>query len=406
MIVSAYDWLGPEGPWPNGQNLDFYIDSAAYERSNYSKIDSSPYGIEKFRHPYTQSKLTALVKSDLEYRHITDCHSKFIYELTPLLKPYQWVDNAFDSVSTLAIQKQKEGVCLFVINDMNEGYTNAEYNFFENLHKQIDKHQLLSKNIVYITMNAILPLEYDKWSQDKNIEQIRIIPVFLFENNYNREEVKIPSKHFICLNRQPNPHRQCLVYELWKRDLLKYGYVSMPHPDTVFDFEFDKNNLKLFNLDDSRWDEFIASLPYIVDGRDFQEQHCGFNTIEEFYKDSLYSIVTEQTIGNSDCIKFSEKTFKAFDNYCLPLYMYSPGMCIELIKIGYTTDNTGIDRIQDDAKRFKFLIDTVEGICKKPIEELHEQTLMVRNRNYQNLKRRSKAARKKQLEFLNEWHES
>jgi hypothetical protein len=405
MITLAHDWIGPQGPWPNGQNLDLLVSPDTYERSYYSVSNKHAYNLESYRHQFTYSKIESIIGSKYIRKPINECNGKFIYELTPLLKPYQWVDNAFDNVSDTAIQKQKEGKCLIVINDLFEGYSNKDYNFFENLHKQIDKVGLIHKNVMYITMNSVLDKEYNLWCNKNNVtNRIKIHSLYVFERLYNKDKITQPSKHYICLNRQPNPYRQCLVYELWRRDLLKYGYVSMPDPSILQDVKFNKDNLKLFNLDDSRWDEFLESLPYEVDGRDFTAQTCKFNTISDFYKDSVYAIVTENVFGDTDCIKFSEKTFNAFDNYCIPLHFYSTGMANELKNIGYNID-TSVDNISNKQEKFFALVEKIADICNTPIEELHRSTAAVRKTNYKNLQKRYKTQYSQHLEIFKEWHE-
>jgi hypothetical protein len=405
MLVLAHDWIGPEGPWPNGQTLDFYANKDNYEKSYYSISNKHQYDLESRRHLFTYSKIQPIVgKNNFIRKHITECEGKFIYELTPLLKPYQWTEEAFDNVSKIAIEKQQQNMCLFVINDLNEGYSNTEYNFYKNLHVQIDRYKLKAQNVIYFTMNSVSGVEYSKWCNTNNIKnKIRIIPIFIFEHSSNKNKIRTPNKHFICLNRQPNPHRQCLVYELWRRDLLKYGHVSMPDINVPLDVSFEKKNLKLFDLDDTKWDEFIQSLPYEVDGRDFTAQNCDFNSISDYYQDSVYAVVTENTVGEEDCIKLSEKTFTAFDNYCLPLHYYSPGITKQLLNIGYTLDFSFDNR--DYKQRFYDLIDTIERICQIPIEELHNTTKNIRIKNYNNIKNRDNSYRERINEIFKEWHE-
>lgn len=404
MIQLAYDWLGPQGPWPNGQNLDFYTNIDNYQKSNYSN-SNNPYSLETRRHEYTYSKLNSILGKNIEYKHISKCSGKFVYELTPLLKPYQWTDTAFNYVSSIAITAQQQGNCLFVINDMNEGYSNNDYNFFEHLHKQLDKFKLNPSNILYITMNSVANNEYNRWAKLNNvINKINISTVYLYESIDDlTATMTTPTKHFICLNRQPNPLRQCLVYELWKRDLLKYGYVSMPDVRETLDFNFDKTNLKIFNIDDSRWQEFLDSLPYIVDGRSFIDQTCNTNSITDFYYDSVYSIITENTIGEKDCIKLSEKTFRSFSTYCLPLHMYSSGTGKELSKLGYRLDCAEYDTVTNNKKRFWALINKIENICQINIKKLHKQTKRMRLHNRQTLIRRQFQSVKQTQDFIYKW---
>jgi hypothetical protein len=322
-----------------------------------------------------------------------------------LLKPYQWTSNAFDNVSAVAIQAQQAGKCLFVINDMNEGYSNNTYNFFKNLHEQLDKFKLDPANILYITMNSVAENEYAKWTKLNNVTcTINISTVYLYESvDSVNDSIGVPTKHFICLNRQPNPLRQCLVYVLWQRNLLQYGHISMPGVNELLDFNFDKTNLQLFNIDDSRWQEFLDTLPYIADGRSFTEQTCSTNSITDFYYDSVYSIVTENTIGEKDCIKLSEKTFRSLGNYCLPLHMYSKGTGQQLARLGYKLDCKEYDNIVDDTTRFWALINKIEKICQININTLHNQTKQMRLDNRQNIINRKSQSINQTRDFIYKW---
>jgi hypothetical protein len=404
MIQLAHDWIGPSGPWPNGQSLDLLTSPKNYEDSHYS-ITNTVYNLESKRHPYTYSKLHAILGKNITHSHILDCNNKFIYELTPLLKPYQWTSNAFDNVSAVAIQAQQADKCLFVINDMNEGYSNNTYNFFKNLHEQLDKFKLDPANILYITMNSVAENEYAKWTKLNNVTcTINISTVYLYESvDSVNDSIGVPTKHFICLNRQPNPLRQCLVYVLWQRNLLQYGHISMPGVNELLDFNFDKTNLQLFNIDDSRWQEFLDTLPYIADGRSFTEQTCSTNSITDFYYDSVYSIVTENTIGEKDCIKLSEKTFRSLGNYCLPLHMYSKGTGQQLARLGYKLDCKEYDNIVDDTTRFWALINKIEKICQININTLHNQTKQMRLDNRQNIINRKSQSINQTRDFIYKW---
>tara|TARA_B110000503_G_scaffold21554_1_gene32794 strand:+ start:2407 stop:3633 length:1227 start_codon:yes stop_codon:yes gene_type:complete len=405
MIQLAYDWIGPEGPWPNGQSLDLLTSPNTYEHAQYA-INNNIYNLESKRHSYTFSKIHSILgKKNVIQKHILQCNGKFIYELTPLLKPYQWTDAAFDNVSSIAIHSQQIGKCLFVINDMNEGYSNKDYNFFEHIHKQIKRYSLNPRNILYITMNSVAEKEYTQWALLNNIsDMINIQSVYLYEFiDDTNTTIKKPSKHFICLNRQPNPLRQCLIYELWRRDLLKFGHVSMPDPHEKLDCIFDKNNLKLFNIDDSRWKEFLKTLPYIADGRSFLDQTCNVNSITDFYYDSVYSIITENTIGEVDCIKLSEKTFRSLGNYCLPLHMYSKGTGKQLARLGYKLDCKEYDNIVDDTTRFWALINKIEKICQININTLHNQTKQMRLDNRQNIINRKLQSINQPRDFIYKW---
>jgi len=160
-LLLAFDWIGPQGVWPNGLSLDYYYTKETYEQATYSIGNKkNVYDLETRRHPFTYSKLQYVLGIDfkIEYKHINEIENeKYIYELTPLLKPYQWIDNCFKDVSFIVKEDNRLGKNIIIINDMNEGYGNKDHNFFEKLHNEITKEQLNPQNIIYISMNSILP---------------------------------------------------------------------------------------------------------------------------------------------------------------------------------------------------------------------------------------------------------
>jgi hypothetical protein len=393
MLYLAHDWLGPEGYWPNAQSLDFYTSYSEFDDSSYAPNNArKSYGLESKQHQFTHSKINSiLMRTPFEYTdvHISNVTEKCIYEITPLLKPYQWCSNAFDHVSEVAKTIQRAGNCLFLINDMNEGYGNADYNLFENLHKQISLHKLLPENIAYITMNSSIEEEYKSWCNANNVSTpIVVRSVYLYEWEYSVDYNKIPTHHYIFLNRQPNPHRQALMYALWQKDLLKYGKISMPAPTTKLEWEFDKIHAEQFGLDTSRWQEFVDTLPYIVDGKDAKTQDCTNDSIHSHYQDCILSIVTEQRYDEPDCVKFTEKTFSSFANKCMPLYFCSAGFTKELNKIGYNIRFNDYDVVYDNVARFNTLVNTIEKLCKIDISTLHTSTVTARMHNFRNINRR------------------
>ena len=64
MIQLAHDWIGPSGPWPNGQSLDLLTSPKNYEDSHYS-VTNNVYNLESKRHPYTYSKMHAILGKNI-----------------------------------------------------------------------------------------------------------------------------------------------------------------------------------------------------------------------------------------------------------------------------------------------------------------------------------------------------
>lgn len=408
-IILGFDWIGPLGGWPNGLSLRYFTDKTLYENSTYSVGNKKKlYDLETHRHPFTHSKLDYVFGDSYTIRQmpVHMLNQKYIYELTPLLKPEQWVDNMFDHVSEKAIADVIQNKSLMVINDMNEGYGNKNTDFFARLHKNLKRKNIPSKNVVYISMNSIMSDIYNELDIPSE-ERINVFPIYLYEHLYEMGDGNTTkTKHYISLNRSPNNHRLALVYELWKRDLIKYGFVSFPSPDQVLDYKIDRSVLGTYGIDDSRWDEFSTSLPFVVDTSDFTVQDCYNLSIHDYYKQAAFSIISEQTFDEPDCIKFSEKTFMPISNHSLPIFLYSPSSVTTMKnKLGYDTMFSDYDDILDSKERFWKVIDVIETICKQDIKTISELANPVYTKNAKLLKIRHAAGNGKSqfIEFINSW---
>lgn len=409
VITLAFDWVGPQGFWPNGLSLDYYYSKKTYEQATYSVGNKKHiYDLESKRHPFTFSKLEHVLDKEyeIEYKHIKDVgNKKYIYELTPLLKPYQWLDDCFRDISFIVKNDNRLGKNIIIINDMNEGYGNTYHSFFKKLHDEIIKEQLNPHNIFYISMNSILPDLYDEWRQKNDVVPIRMLSVYIYEYQYEKVS-KQKTKHFISLNRSPNPQRHAFVYELWRRDLLKYGYVSFPHKDEILDYNISENDLVDFGLDTSRWNEFLDALPFTVDKTDFTRQDCYNKPIHEYYSESYFAVISEQTFDDDECIKFSEKTFMTLNNNCLPVYLYSKNAAKTLqSKLGYQTIFDSYDTLSNKKERFHAVLDTIERLCSLDLKTLHKKTYKIirSNDNLFNKRTRSHAGLKDTMKEINEW---
>lgn len=395
--ILTYDWIGPEGPWPNGQNLNYLTAPDKYVRSNYAVANRThPYGLESRRHQFTYPKIHALLNHcETEVLHINDLDGqKAVYEITPLLKPYQWVENVFDHVSDQAKALQRKGQVLFFINDMNEGYSNKKFSLYKKLHEQIVYNELDPGGVAYVSANALETETYRAYCQKNGVTRpMRVREVFLFELAEHNNQPLPKRYHYMCLNRSPAPHRQALVYELWQRDLLKYGLVSMPSPDVKTDYKFHRAHAGAHKLDLTRWDEFIDSLPFVVDTEDFETQDCSSNNLSDFYKSAVLSIVTENTyhFKPSDCIKFTEKTFRPLANYSIPVFVYDENATATLEKMGYELYN-----MPNEIPAF---VSWLEDFVQHPVEEYYWLEHQA-ERNYERLLKRQKVITKQVMDKL------
>lgn len=368
-VTRVYDWMGPEGPWPNDLSLAAYVSPHSYEKSDYAIGNSRvSYDLETYRVPYTYPKLDpVLLRRGVGWKNkllTDDVRGNLVYEITPLLKPHQWADKLFDNMSDRAKQLQRDGKLLVVINDMNEGYDPTE--LFDMLHWRLIRYGLSPTGLVYLSLNAVIGDAYDRWcAKNRPHERIKVQSVHIFETGHNSfmhdvigEALPARKKRFIALVRQPTPHRVALVYGLFLRGLLKYGHVSMPKLG-----DEHKAMIEPFGLDTSVWDNFVSMLPLTVDDRNTSTQDCT-NTAASFYADADYAVVMEQNLHENQCVKLTEKTFTAIANGALPIFLYAKGSAHELSKLGYVLPHSGkYDLVENDIDRFNAVLDTITHVC-------------------------------------------
>lgn len=409
MIQLVYDWIGPEGPWPNGQSLTYFTDPASYTRSQYSVANSPhPYNLESHRHNFTYPKLVpALEKLGIPYvqRPITDFEGPAIYEITPLMKPDQWLDEGFMYVSELALKYQRAGQLAFVINDIYEGYSNQQHNFYRRLHDEIHCRSLNPAGIFYVSLNSAAGSSYDEWCEQHNVtDRINIVTIYIFES-YIKTASTLKDCHYILLNRTPTPIRQALVYELWRRNLLQYGVVSMPSPDNISDERFDPANVEFFGFDSSQWNEFIAALPFVVDTDQFEQQNCSGQDILDAYSRAIYSVIIEQTYDATDCIKFTEKTFRAINGRCIPLYFNAVNVYDKFNELGYRAVDFSYSSEMNVNDRLHAFVDAIEQLCQIDINQLSDATSEIADHNIANIRDRDRTAllneMQKIMDFVN-----
>jgi hypothetical protein len=155
---------------------------------------------------------------------------------------------------------------------------------------------------------------------------------------------------FLCLSRRPNHSRaqfvSCLV-EATNNARVSFG---SGFPDWVSTFQpyFPKH-----------------TLPLTIDGI-VKNQHD--NHGNNIFKSSLFNIIVETSAqhesNNWSSIFITEKTFKCFDLYQLPIWFAVPGTVAEVRKLGFDLFDDIIDHsydtIKNEAERITAIIDQVK----------------------------------------------
>jgi hypothetical protein len=193
------------------------------------------------------------------------------------------------------------------------------------------------------------------------------------------EEKSIKRKIYLCYNRRPRLHRLKMVFELYKKDLLKFGLVSLNHTDA-------------YGMRAERFPQrFLQMLPLSIDDTNMNE-NPGCAMVGDDYINTYFSIITETYTE----VNFpTEKIFKVMYMLHPFIVVSSVGFLKYLRSIGYKTFSKWIDESYDNEpdefKRIEMVSDQVKILCAKSKESLADmvfEMLPVLEHNLRNLENR------------------
>jgi len=172
-----------------------------------------------------------------------------------------------------------------------------------------------------------------------------------FGNQGDQSQVLIEQK-FLCLARRPTPGRAQFVSQLLSvvpevRASFGSGFAEMSQS---FQSYFSQH-----------------ALPIMIDGDARQYVH---NLATDIFRTCLFNIIIEtssQTDPNSwSSIFLTEKTFKCFDLYQIPIWFAVPGTVGQLRKLGFDLFDDVVDHsydtIPDPVLRMNFVVDQVKQL--------------------------------------------
>jgi hypothetical protein len=287
------------------------------------------------------------------------------------------------------------------------------FRLYDDFKMNLLEKEIPLKNVIYSDANVLL-------NEESNINDIKMIvsnycanTVGRFNNEHknnlyhgshtksiqNRKvwedsRDKIRSKHFLCYNRLPKPHRTTTVLSLYGNDNLDKGIVSFPDYgmsswDVVENKEeyLKKEHYKYFLQNDNiitdyenYADRLLEKLPLVLDKTDFTICHSvGINNIRH-YLDSYFTICTESHCENREesgnALAFTEKAWKPITNFHPFIFVANAGSLEKLKAYGFKTFHPFIDESYDNidntGERFLAIEKEINKLCLKPIEEIHE----------------------------------
>ena len=323
----AYNWIGPRGPLPNIE-IPNILNLA--DASIGGSLESNRIWIEGiwniFKNHFELSPTNSLKDSDT-----------FIYPLT-----LHWRVN-FDSYFVVGdgileyahpsndiLHNIKHGNGYILIDHSPEAFVYDKH--LSVLHSYFLSHGIPLYKIIYLTGCMNIDEVYNSYCSryqipnDKNYRlKLVCYPCSIdsasmdienleLEPEYNTDTV--PKKIFLSWNRRYKAHRNMLTLLFDKNNLLDCSYFSMSRNDPEFlDVKFENifkdHWLGIFNLSREDISNLVKKLPLVVDGEtSINKMMKGTQaTSENFYKNSLISIITETNFLENE-ISMTEKSIK------------------------------------------------------------------------------------------------
>jgi len=298
--------------------------------------------------------------------------------------------------------KQMLGDSVYPLSDISSSITKHEskykvFNFYEGY---VHKNKKFIKSISgtdKILLHGNLNFECKNC---KPFDYFRYEYVYSITNNSIHLNDTVSTKYnFICLNATSKLHRMFVVSELYKRNLMSLGKVSLLNR---YHGNYD-NDLKQLET----WQTDKQSVNYIKDlytnnkklviDYEFDNEHSRNDREQSnsLYQNILVSLITESyghtnDVGyahsytaeelNYDLLFVTEKSYKAFANLQIPIWIALPGTVSYFRQQGFDVFDDVIDHIYDNQTdhvlRYIGAVNELEKFIKeKPVINNLEQRL-------------------------------
>lgn len=348
--------------------FSFYLNPIEGRNKKYQHIDIQYYTLDDVN------------KNPKESFFYIICHAS-----TELSGYLDRVDFPLDEPVISLHQKNKNLSLMFLLEhegDSSDGILK--------LYKRLIKNKIDCTRVYVINNNSKI---YD--IKEKNNLEIQVRKLFFIDYSstlaiQNIESKLVPDKNgkfFMCRNKSHKPHRLNLLAHLRKENLLtdiNWSFIP-PHDLDITNYEpfhltFDdiEKNAKLFQdvYTNIKVDDYeIDKNWYSYDTKEFT--HHGDFPFEVqvpenplSYENSYINIVTESQFYNkNECIHITEKTFKPFYFYQIPLIVASSGHIAE-VKRRYDFDffddiiDHSYDKEVNDKERFFLILNEIKRLFK------------------------------------------
>lgn len=167
---------------------------------------------------------------------------------------------------------------------------------------------------------------------------------------------------YLSYNRQLRNHRYRFIIELYKKDLINKGKVSL---NKITNFPF--------NVDENIKNYFHNNTPIVLDTLPDLRYNLACNITVKDYENTFMSVVTE-TMVEDGTLFFSEKIWKPI-MVGHPFILYGNYKSLDYLKsLGFKTYDRWIDESYDDEKnsdkRCEMIVSEIDKFSKMSLDEL------------------------------------
>jgi hypothetical protein len=215
---------------------------------------------------------------------------------------------------------------------------------FQCLKEFINKHSIPPKKIFIVNNNSKLNELKHKFELEINVHPIKFIPN---SSNFTLTQIETKfvenkkGKFFLCHNKSPKPHRYAILVLLRNENIIddvNWSLVSgFKFKDELFFSQlFTKEDVQKYNEEI----EFFTSIDVKKSDYELQEKWFNPNSTEinveglphwmripekaETFENSYVNIVTESSyLGSESVVHITEKSFRPFYFYQLPIFVAS-----------------------------------------------------------------------------------
>jgi len=348
---------------------------------------------------------------------------------------YEYIGNNADQLQAVAeIAKQISNTEIFlVLDDSYESLADRE--LISKLKEIINDCPNIKQYKIITGNKKLTPI-------CKNILGIDCVYYFNFHlhcNNFDNLEIQkldyynntnLREKKFLSLNRHARYHRIKLIDFLIREKLLPVTYASCP----LNEYSYSLNTLpekiqhsnngktsrvhqyldKMLNTWQPSEEErrrLLNHLPIELDLDEVWQERLKPNmpSVEKYFNNSYFSIVTEGYWNEPDTLAYTEKPLKCFA-YWHPFLILGLPYTLDLLhKDGFVTFSSIIDEsydtVEDPNKRFKLVTEEIRRLNSLNIHELHdayENILPVLKHNYNTFKLKNKL--REPVELINDFY--